>query len=44
MHCKECGKSFPSRYLSRHQCIRDLKEHGTSSKENDTEWNEIDLE
>ena len=44
MHCKECRKSFSSRYFSRHQCTRDLEEHGTSSKENDTEWNEIDLE
>ena len=44
MHCKECRKFFSSRYFSRHQCIRDLEEHGTSSKENDTEWNEIVLE
>ena len=44
MHCKECGKSFSSCYFSRHHCTRDLEEHATSSKENDTEWNEIDLE
>ena len=43
-HCKECGKSFYSRYFSRHHYTRDLEEHDTSSKENYTEWSEIDLE
>ena len=43
-HCKKCGKSFSSRYFSRHHYTTDLEEHDTSSKENYTEWSEIDLE
>ena len=44
MHFKECGKSFSASYFSRHQFARDFEEHGTSSKENDIEWKETDLE
>ena len=44
MHCKECGNSFSLHYFSRHWCTKGLVEHGTSSKKNDIEWNEIVLE
>ena len=44
MHCQKGWKTFTSRYFSRHHCARVFEEHGTSSKDNDLEWNEIDSE